>query len=387
MESNEPELYRVPTNANTIYDRAINYINGKYEIRFNAIALQHEISLINSRDWHILNFNSLMIELSQAGIEISASKLEILMGSNLISHYNPIKFYFNQLPKWDGIDHIKHLCNYIKTKDDKALHYHFEKWLARAVLCAIKVEYVNKQCIVFTSTQNVGKSTFLRFLIPKELTQYYMEDLTLDKDGIIALCKNLIINLDELAAFKKFDINTLKSYISRGSVNTRLPYARKNQILNRICSFVGSSNLTEFLTDGTGSVRWLIFEIENIDFNYATNIDINKIWAQSYYNAVHNSSFDPNLTTRDIEENELRNEKYRHTSPEEDFLKEHFEKSEHLDDFTTPSELSQLIYVKSGQRFSDIQLGKALKYLQYERIKHTKRQIYGYRIRLLKSLT
>lgn len=106
---------------------------------------------------------------------------------------------------------------------------------------------------------------------------YLSEDIGLDKDSRIKLCKNLIINLDELSILATTDINSLKAYISKTRINERFPYARKAEFLERICSFVGSTTRTDFLTAESGSVRWIVFEvIEKINFKYSTLIDISE---------------------------------------------------------------------------------------------------------------
>ncbi|MDA4694113.1 virulence-associated E family protein, partial [Enterobacter hormaechei] len=116
----------------------------------------------------------------------------------------------------------------------------------RAVSCALENGYVNKQCMVLASSeQNTGKTSFLRFLIPPVLRSYYTENISVDKDGIIAICKNLICNADELAVLSKTDVNMLKAYISKSNINVRLPYGRKAEYMERICSFVGSTNRTD----------------------------------------------------------------------------------------------------------------------------------------------
>ena len=200
-------LYQSDTPSKTIYDRTINYLNDKYNIRFNTIALELEIQLKNKNEnWSVLNINSVLIELAQSGIDITMNKLEILVRSHLIKQYNPIREYFENLESWDGEDYIHKLSSYLWTNDDKAFYYHFEKWLTRAVLCSLTKGYVNKQSLVLASHQNSGKSSFLRFLIPPKLENYYTENISIDKDGIISICKNLICNLDELAVLSKSDV-------------------------------------------------------------------------------------------------------------------------------------------------------------------------------------
>lgn len=375
------ELYQIEGDSTTVFDKIIGYLNQKYQIRFNAIALKFEIKIQNS-DWTELNLNSLYIELTQAGIKTTLNKLEILMRSHLIPKYNPLDKYFKNLPKWDGEDHIGKLSGYVKTVDDQYFRTNFEKWMTRAVLCALKDGYVNKQCLVLYNTlQNSGKTTFLRFICPPELAAYYIEDISVDKDGLIALCKNLIVNVDELSVMARQDVDALKSFISKNTVNVRLPYDRKSSLLRRTASFCGSTNRFDFLTDETGSVRWQIFEVLSIDFDYQNRVDISQVWAQAFFNAFEREDYNPELTHEDIKENELRNDRFKQVSLEQEIIINHFEKSDSLNEFLTPSEIMLAMSNALGIRLNLVKIGKALTAMQYERVKHPKRQIYGYLIR------
>ncbi|HCR77881.1 MAG TPA: virulence-associated E family protein, partial [Chryseobacterium sp.] len=274
------------------------------------------------------------------------------------------------------------LANHITTTDDESFQKHFEKWLTRAVLCSLKKGYVNKQCLVlFNTKQNSGKTSFLRFLIPTELEKYYTEDIGIDKDGLISLCKSLIINIDELSVMSKIDVNTLKSFISKNTINARLPYDRKSSLMHRTASFCGSTNRSDFLTDETGSVRWQIFEVLEIDFNYSKEININQVWAQAYFNAFERKNYNPELTAEDILENEKRNEKYKQVSLEQEIILTHFEKSDSKNEFLTATDIMLAMNNALGVRLNIIKIGKALTVLNYERIKHSKRQVYGYLIK------
>ena len=377
----EKKLYQVDTATNTIFDRIRKYLAKKYQLRFNEIALEFEIKTENG-DWTELNLNSLYIELTQAGINIAFNKLEILMRSHLISIFNPFENYFQNLEKWDGENHIQRLISFVKTTDTEPFQIHFEKWLTRSVFCALKRGYINKQCFVFYNTkQNSGKTSFLRFLIPPSLEKYYTEDIGVDKDGLIALCKNFIINIDELSVMSKTDVNILKAFISKNTVNARLPYDRKSSLMFRTSSFCGSTNRSDFLTDETGSVRWIIFEVLEIDFNYSKEININQIWAQAYYNAFERKNYNPELTAEDLIENEKRNEKFKQVSLEQEILISHFEKSENKNDFLTATEIMLAMSNALGVRMNNVKIGKALTALKFERIKHSKKQVYGYLIK------
>lgn len=373
-------LYQVDTATNTIFDRIRKYLAKKYQLRFNEIALEFEIT--ENGDWTELNLNSLYIELTQAGINIAFNKLEILMRSHLITVFNPFQNYFQNLEKWDGENHIQRLTSFVKTTDAKPFQIHFEKWLTRSVLCALKKGYINKQCFVFYNTkQNSGKTSFLRFLIPPSLEKYYTEDIGVDKDGLIALCKNFIINIDELSVMSKTDVNILKAFISKNTVNARLPYDRKSSLMYRTSSFCGSTNRSDFLTDETGSVRWIIFEVLEIDFGYSKKININQVWAQAYHNAFERKNYNPELTAEDLVENEKRNEKFKQITLEQEILISHFEKSENKNDFLTATEIMLAMSNALGVRMNNVKIGKALTALNFERIKHSKKQVYGYLIK------
>lgn len=73
-----PVLYQTDSETTTIFDMVMKYLESKYDLRFNAIALEIEISLKGEDGWTELNINSLLIELVQAGMQITMQKLEIL---------------------------------------------------------------------------------------------------------------------------------------------------------------------------------------------------------------------------------------------------------------------------------------------------------------------
>ena len=293
-QSKDTKTKRIIQNA---FTRAEDYLSERYQFRYNEVKCTFEYKEHNTKNFKALNENTIFRELQKSGKQISMTNLIALFKSDFITNYDPLKNYFEKLPAWDGKDHIKYLASFIEAKD-KSFSLHLKKHLIRTVACALDADYFNKQAFILVhKKQNSGKSTFCRFLCPPNLKEYIAEDITTDKDSRILLAKNLLINLDELAMLSKKDINSLKALLSKQQINERLPYDRKNTILPRRCSFVGSTNETEFLNDETGTVRWLCFEIENIDWDYSKKVEINKVYAQAYH-YYKNTEFDYNLTDR-----------------------------------------------------------------------------------------
>lgn len=207
--------------------------------------------------------------------------------------------------------------------------------------------------------------------------------MTTDKDARIQLTRNFLINLDELSILAKKEINALKAYFSKTMINERLPYDRKNSTLYRTCSFIGSTNRATFLNDETGSVRWLCFELSGkINFRYSIEVDIDKVWAQAYYLTYTDKSFEAELTINDIAENESRNRIYQESNMEEELICKFYTKSSDPADFKTASDLViQLACI--NPRLNMYNMGRALKAMDYERIKSTQNRVYGYLIKPL----
>lgn len=381
MKAESKPLYIVDNpKKKTVFDYVADYLFEKYDIRYNEISHDFQISFRDENSWHYLNIHSLIIELTKAGIEISPGKLEIFIKSELIAKHNPIQNYFESLPNWDGsTDYIKNLCSYVPTYEDDAFLYHFRKWLVRAIKCALEPGYFNKQAFILSHKgQSSGKSTWCRFLCPPSLSEYMAEDISNDKDARIQLCRNFLLNLDELAVLSKRDVNALKAFFSKTFINERLPYDKKNTTLPRICSFIGSTNMASFLSDETGSVRWLCFELKDkIDFEYSKAINIDNVWTQAYHYAYRSADFNPELSLKDVTENEERNKKYTRLSTEQEIIARYYEKSQDMDDFVTASDV-EIALGFVNLRLNHINIGKALSGFNFQRIKHPKRQVWGY---------
>jgi predicted P-loop ATPase len=298
------------------------YLKEQYDLRYNEVTA--EIECKNEDDkFEPINENRIYIDLRRNNISISQSDLAALLRAGRLPVFNPFKDYFSNLPKWDGTtDHIAKLCTYITAKDQNRFNTQLKKMLVRCIACGFGIAF-NKHAFVLTGLQNGGKSSLCRWLCPDTLKDYYTENLSADnKDNLTSLCQNFIINLDELAALSKMDLNVLKSMLSRDYVKVRLPYDRKASVHKRRASFFGSTNKDEFLNDETGSVRWLCHEILALDWNYMKDLNIDLIWAQAF--ALFNSSFKYALSAAEIEENENANAKHQLRSPELEYLTAHF---------------------------------------------------------------
>jgi predicted P-loop ATPase len=215
--------------------KVIKYFSEQYQFRKNIVSNDMEYRKIGQEDFREVNENTLYIELRKdAGIRASISDVLVFLGSEYIQVYDPFAHYFNEIkelyqPDEHG-DYIEKFSLYITANDQQRFNEQFKKWLVRTVICALVPEYFNKQALIIVSPrQNSGKTTFSRFLIPDKLQRYYVENISVDKDSLIALSSNFIGILDELSTLSKYEINTLKSIMSKLLVNVRHPYERRTR--------------------------------------------------------------------------------------------------------------------------------------------------------------
>jgi len=136
-------------------------------------------------------------------------------------------------------------------------------------------------CLVLVGKQNVGKTTFLRDLLPRDLMTYYAESkLDEDKDAEILLCRKLIICDDEFSGKSKRDARRLKDMISKRTITVRVPYGRESEDLQRRAVLCGTSNTRDILNDPTGNRRVLPIGITHLDFAKYRGVDRMALFAE-----------------------------------------------------------------------------------------------------------
>ena len=316
-----PSTARKPANKpKEAWEQVEQYLEESYDLRYNIVGNEVERRPKGEGDFTQCNEADIYRELRRQGIKFSQSDLKAMLASDYVQRYDPIEFYFKSLPAPpDHHDEIKRLCTYIGSKAPDAFEKHFRKMLVRVIACALEARTVNKQAfILIGEKQNTGKSSFLRWLTPPQLCRYYTEEIGADKDGQIALSGSLFINLDELSTRRNYELNQLKALFSKEAVNIRHPYEAKPKHSPRRASFVGSTNEREILNDPTGSVRWLCFEIESINWKYREEVNIDAVWSEAY--RLYKNHFDGQLTESEIRENEVVNRDYVQQTPAMDLV-------------------------------------------------------------------
>lgn len=286
---------------------------------------------------------------------------------------NPVEVYFKEL-RPDSQDQIKALCATVSPLEGQSEMFekYFKKWLVGTVAnIFIKDRCANHLCFILTGQQGAFKSTWIRLLCPPALINYYFEG-NLDpenKDDLFATTANFIYNLDDyFAEVTKKKINSLKSFITKDTVNARRAYGRYPEELPKICSFIASSNDDTFLHDPTGNRRFIPFEVTAIDIEAAKRIDIDQVWGQAY--ALFRKGFIYWLSRDDQKELKEHNSKYEVQSLEFELVNTYFQPPTNRNEATaylTTADIIDRLAQKSSIRMTPKKVGEAMKKAGFDR--------------------
>jgi len=296
-----------------------SWLDSEYQIRYNDVLFRPELlqkNIPENKNWIPLDDRMLssLIRAIEKDIEIRPAKdmLYTILESDFSKSFNPFhQFFYNMevTPK-DKID-AKNPCptiaklaetvkivNVVKGKDMQSIFKNcLQLWLTASVANVLNTDRCHNQtCLVLTGGQGAFKTTWLNNLYPtKYLTKSYLfcdEFNIKDKDTKKRLSTMFIINIDDqLRDLNKQDAEILKTYISLPSVTMRLPYGKYDVEMPRIANFLGSVNGNDFLTDSTGSRRYLPFQVESIKIKEAQEIDIREVWREAYTMYKHSTRY------------------------------------------------------------------------------------------------
>lgn len=298
--------------------------------------------------------------------------------------FHPVKDYLSTL-EWDGGDYITQLCTYFQDKHDM-FHIYLRRWLIGAVAKA-HTGYQNMMLVLEGKT-DIGKSFFTKWICP--VPGLYVE-ATINpdtKDCLLLLITKWVWEVGELGATtRRADREALKSFITKEIVTVRKPWGRHAVDKPALSSFIGTFNDEGgVLSDPTGNRRFNICSLEAIDWNYATDIDVDLVWAeaqQAYFDG------EPWRLTRDEAKRQIEiNLEYEIQDPVEDLIREHYDFTNNPDDFTAVTDILATLQV-NGIRESSIGLSRRIaaimKKNNIEKGKDKTRTSRGYRGVVAKS--
>lgn len=188
------------------------------------------------------------------GIE-SPSKIRDAVELAMLScKRHPVREYLNSLT-WDGQSRMDTLfIDYLDAADNEYTREVTRKALIGAVARIYSPGCKHDHALVLVGPQGCRKSTTLA----KLGRQWFSDSLytVSGKDAYEQLQGHWIIEMGEMAATKKAELEQIKQFMSKQMDSYRAAYARRTQEHPRQCAFFGTTNDNEFMRDSTGGRRF-----------------------------------------------------------------------------------------------------------------------------------
>ena len=380
-----------------------SYLSTHYDFRFNTVLGRTEFSPKCANVFSKVSrydINTFRRELdSEEGIITSADNLYSIIESSFSPRINPIQEYFKALPTVDASEvlykieinqcAIANLASCVTVRNSEKWLPYLTKWLVAVVANAMdNRECRNHTCLVLTGEQGKFKTTFLDLLCPPALKGYSYTGKIYpqEKDTLTYIRQNLIVNIDDqLKTLNKRDENELKNLITCPMVKYRMPYDKYVEEHPHLASFVASVNGKDFLTDPTGSRRFLPFDVLSIDIERAKAISMDAVYTEA--KVLLNSGFRYWFDDDEIVELYKESEDFQVQTAEMELLLRCFEKPTEdnpLCVYMTTTEILAYLGIYTHQPLTPKRMGEALKRAGF--VKVSKRRdgsspIYVYKIR------
>jgi predicted P-loop ATPase len=204
------------------------------------------------------------------------------------NRFHPIREYLDGLA-WNGMPRLDTwIETYLRAtvpdgEEDEAKRIYVRevgrRWLISAVARVYKPGCKADCALILEGPQGVGKSTALAAIMP---TLEWFSDEISDlgsKDSAQDLRGKWIIELAELSAMKRGDIERTKAFISRATDHYRPSYGRRSQDFPRQCVFAGTTNAETYFGDETGNRRFWPVKVGRIDLAGLREVR-DQLWAE-----------------------------------------------------------------------------------------------------------
>lgn len=239
---------------------------------------------------------------------------------------HPVKEYLNSLT-WDGTKRVENLLtDYLGAEDNIYTRAVIKTHLVAAVARIMRPGCKYDTMLTLTGPQGIGKSTFIRFLGKDWFNDSL--DTVKGKEAYEQLQGSWLIEMGELTATKKADIEATKLFLSKTEDIYRVAYGRRTSRFPRQCVFWGTSNDTHFLRDKTGDRRYwpvdcgILIPVKDVFKDLKDEVD--QIWAEavSYYKDGHKLY----LTGEEAEEAIKQQKAHAEDSPKTGLIEEYLNK-------------------------------------------------------------
>jgi predicted P-loop ATPase len=198
--------------------------------------------------------------------------------------YHPVRDYLLSLPPWDGTPRLDTwLIDYcgVASSDAEPNEYAMAvgpKFLVSAVARIFQPGAKVDHMLVLEGEQGARKSSVARILAGDERFTDAVKEFG-GKDCSMQLQGKWIVEVGELGAMKRGEVEHVKAFLSQQVERYRPPYGRFVINQPRQCIFIGTTNSDTYLQDESGNRRFWPIRCGAIDLEGLVR-DRDQIWAE-----------------------------------------------------------------------------------------------------------
>lgn len=192
--------------------------------------------------------------------------------------FHPVIDYLNRC-QWDGEFRLdRWAVDYLGAIDSPYILAVSSKWMISAVARIFEPGIKADCALILEGPQGIRKSTAVQALG----SPWYTDDISElgSKDAKMENAGVWIIELAELDAMGRAEINKIKAFMSRRTDRFRPAYGRRVAAFGRQCVFVGTVNHNDYLRDDTGGRRFWPVTCTNIDVDGLARVR-DQLWAEA----------------------------------------------------------------------------------------------------------
>ena len=361
------------------------FLSDRVLMRYNLVTHQTEVHWLTDfgddlqqiPQWERINDrieNTLWKELSKEK-PVRMRDLQYVIGSDYVPAYHPFRFYLGHLPPWteEQGDNIMELSLSVNVKGDSDEQFLFaeylKKWLVAMVASWMDDRVVNNVMLVLIGPQGAYKTTWFAHLLPPQLREYFYTKTNsgmVSKDDLLTLSQYGLMCWEELDSMQLKELNKLKAVMTMPSINERAAYAHYHENRPHLASFCGTGNNVQFLSDPTGTRRWLPFEVENIDSPMTSPFNYEGIYSQAY--ALYRQGFRYWFDRNEILRLSQHNQQFETARSEHELIDEYFRQPVGIEggEYLPASVILQLVGGTNMKDINATKLGRALTAMGFE---------------------
>ena len=361
------------------------FLSDRVLMRYNLVTHQTEVHWLTDfgddlqqiPQWERINDrieNTLWKELSKEK-PVRMRDLQYVIGSDYVPAYHPFRFYLEHLLPWteEQGDNIMELSLSVNVKGDSDEQFLFaeylKKWLVAMVASWMDDRVVNNVMLVLIGPQGAYKTTWFAHLLPPQLREYFYTKTNsgmVSKDDLLTLSQYGLMCWEERDSMQLKELNKLKAVMTMPSINERAAYAHYHENRPHLASFCGTGNNVQFLSDPTGTRRWLPFEVENIDSPMSSPFNYEGIYSQAY--ALYRQGFRYWFDRNEILRLSQHNQQFETARSEHELIDEYFRQPVGIEggEYLPASVILQLVGGTSMKDINATKLGRALTAMGFE---------------------